>query len=968
MANGSFGGGGGTLYDPVWVEDAADLNAIRTKGTGLHYKLKNNINLDVAPYNTGAGWTPIPSFLGVLDGNGFVIKGLKINNPALAKAGLFADLSGNVSDLGFVNVDITAFEKAGALAGRIAADSVTVSRCYSTGKVAGENLIGGLVGEVSQKSLVKFSDCHSSVELNIVEDFAGGIVGLISSPFTTNTNGISYCYFEGTIVGGNLLTAGPLYGKAENLTLLSNVYDQDKIVQICNAAGCKAVGAASMRKAATFDEWRYRYCNENPIWKFLDDNSPRLWYEDVALTFLHFNNGYYKFNTATAAWVLVGDTMPTFATFLAQGMKPGIVIPIAKFKELEQYGTIEIVSAVESLAQGANTKRKIELLFDVTRQSKKLDIQTIVENALDSIALDRAPVKRALTVLQEDKQSKDAMAIDLISETEAAVDPAALISLNNHVKAKDLYVRVDDKQENTEISKGVKITNIAEKTGVSDFVGFTKTARQALVASTKGKAVVGMNANVVSETEAAVDIEALSPLDNHVKKKDFFVRTDDKKERADVSGSLQYEIYRTATKRDRAMHVDAKGETKSRYMISVNNGGKWLTYDSTTKEWVDAELRNISKSGITITQMSDETMWSKLPTDYRSKVKYAVGIRSESFNSTHKISGVDIEFMPNQGPLVKDAAVTVQSERIVVSGSLFDAENDTVEYQIVTKQFNETEWRQITPEQPGWFKRKNGYAFYHEYELSNFRAGDNTIKVVTRDSRGVSYEEEFQVILVTGEPTITINSQNEFYMNATLGHTLGKKVRFRILVNNQQMSPRQGFTEWKESPFTFDFSWDSKDLLQGLPNEITIETVDELNTVCETRFHVIGGYRSLLFKDENNFYYSTDKGEILQQLDFGTVIGGLLTEPRVAFLENRTGLTIENITIWADNATQEENVKLKLSETLDPFVPVESITFANAMANGESKAFYARVESDVDAASIQRKVFKVYAKGDPVVV
>jgi hypothetical protein len=366
--------------------------------------------------------------------------------------------------------------------------------------------------------------------------------------------------------------------------------------------------------------------------------------------------------------------------------------------------------------------------------------------------------------------------------------------------------------------------------------------------------------------------------------------------------------------------------------------------------------------------MADTSIWGSFPSDYRSKIKYAVGIRNENFNSIHQIQGFDIEFKPNNGPLIQDLQVQILDNKIAVSGALFDAENDAVEYQVVTKKFGETIWRQITPEQPGWYKRKNGYQFFHEYDLSNFRAGENLIKVSTRDGRGTVYELESTIVLVTGEPTLDLNSNNEFYMNATIDHTLGRKIRFRILVNGNQITPRTGYTDWMQAPFTFDYSWDSKDLLYGLPNEITIEVVDEVETKKEIKFHVVGGYRSLLFKDENNFYYSTDKGDILQQLDFGTVIGGLLSGPRIVFLENRTGLELENVEIWADNESQGEKVKLYISETLDPFVPVESISLPNTMTNGEIKPFYVRVESKIDVTSIQRKIFKIYAKGDPVVV
>jgi hypothetical protein len=965
MANGTFGGGTGTTYDPWIIEDAADLNAIRTKAATPYFKLKNNIDLDVAPYNN-TGWTPIPNLTsGVLDGDGYVIKSLKINNASLSRAGLFADISGGaVRDLGLVDVNIVANEKVGALAGRLIGGNSQIERCYSTGTISGKNSVGGLVGEVNQISYVMFLDCHSSASIAIEVDFAGGIVGYMTAPFTTAVNYLLNCYYNGIITGGNLLTAAPLCGKSENITVTNCFYDKEKTIQ----KGTFGTGltSAEMQDVSKFDNWLYRYRASSPTWKFLDNCPPKLWYEDVGRILVSYGGKYYTF--ASGSWVLVSDTLPDRATFWAQGLKDLSEVPVAKIKELDQYGTIDIVNMIESKAQGASTKMKIQLLFDVLRTSKQLTLTSLTEDNLTSRADDFSPAARALSIIEEQKLSNIAMGLEITSQQELNVDAAALNGATGHINSKSLLIASDDEEPTAISPKSVTVGySAANEVSTDTYKGFTYQRRSLTIASVKGNPSNSININIVGETEKPVDPELLVDSENHIRSKDIIIHTDAKKDRDAMCGNGLYEMYKTLEKRDRAMHVDTRGEGKSRYLISVNNGGKWLTYDSTSKYWVETELRQISDNGITIAQMADPTIWGSLPSDYRSRIKYAVGVRNESFNSTHTIRGLQIEFAPNQGPLVQDTQIQVQSDKVIISGTLFDAENDQVEYQVVTKQFNELTWRQITPEQPGWFKRKNGYQFYHEYDLTHFRAGDNYIKVSARDSRGIINEKEFSIILITGEPQIELNSQNEFYMSATINHSLGKKIRFRILVNNNQMTPVEGYTEWKEAPFSFDYSWDSKDLLYGLPNEITIEAVDELNTVAEIKFHVIGGYRSLLFKDENNFYYSTDKGDVLQHLDFGTVIGGLLSEPRIVFLENRTGLTLENISIWADNETQEERVKLCLSETLSPFIPVETISLANTMDNGEVKPFYVRIESDIDVESIQRKVFKIYAKGDPVV-
>lgn len=75
MANGLFAGGIGTVSDPYLIEDAFDLDSIRNESSA-HYKLINDIDLNIAPYNTDNGWKGFPLSGGSLDGDKFKIKNL----------------------------------------------------------------------------------------------------------------------------------------------------------------------------------------------------------------------------------------------------------------------------------------------------------------------------------------------------------------------------------------------------------------------------------------------------------------------------------------------------------------------------------------------------------------------------------------------------------------------------------------------------------------------------------------------------------------------------------------------------------------------------------------------------------------------------------------------------------------------------------------------------------------------------
>ncbi len=79
-----FAGGTGTVADPYQITTVAEFNNVRNF-LDAHYILKNDLDFNIVPYNSGEGWVPIGTyhiqFKGSLDGNGKVIKNLFIDKP-----------------------------------------------------------------------------------------------------------------------------------------------------------------------------------------------------------------------------------------------------------------------------------------------------------------------------------------------------------------------------------------------------------------------------------------------------------------------------------------------------------------------------------------------------------------------------------------------------------------------------------------------------------------------------------------------------------------------------------------------------------------------------------------------------------------------------------------------------------------------------------------------------------------------
>lgn len=182
--------------------------------SGKTITLANDINLNVAPYNTGTGWTPIGTsatinerFRGTFNGAGHEITGLYINNTSLTYAGLFGyTYLATIKNLGLVNVSVRALDYVGGLAGTLS--SGITEKCYITGSItstlSGSNVAycGGMAGLATSGTI---KNCYISVSITAAGFRAGGFFG------TTGTAPeITYCYATGTVSG--TLDVGGLVG------------------------------------------------------------------------------------------------------------------------------------------------------------------------------------------------------------------------------------------------------------------------------------------------------------------------------------------------------------------------------------------------------------------------------------------------------------------------------------------------------------------------------------------------------------------------------------------------------------------------------------------------------------------------------------------------------------------------------------------------------------------------------------
>jgi hypothetical protein len=199
-----------------------DLDAVRDNLAGNH-TLMNDLDSTTTGYtelasptaNGGKGWQPIGfytpdgptayvGFTGTFDGQGYEIRDLYINRPDEDRVGLFGETDEAViRDMCVVNVTAIGEEAVGGLAGTISWNG-TVSNCYSTGSVTGEDGVGGLLGVNWGTVINSYSSCNVNGISRV-----GGLVGvtgpaqIVSNSYSTgNVTGVADV---GGLVGSNVI-------------------------------------------------------------------------------------------------------------------------------------------------------------------------------------------------------------------------------------------------------------------------------------------------------------------------------------------------------------------------------------------------------------------------------------------------------------------------------------------------------------------------------------------------------------------------------------------------------------------------------------------------------------------------------------------------------------------------------------------------------------------------------------------
>ncbi|MDT9722113.1 chitobiase/beta-hexosaminidase C-terminal domain-containing protein [Paenibacillus sp. ClWae2A] len=283
----AFAGGTGTQDDPWLIETAEQLDSIRTHlysnghpdQVGYYYKLIADIDLDVEPYNQGAGWVAFGTtgtpFTGVFDGNGHTISNMEINlqnDSSKTRNGLFgATKTATIRNLGLENSYVNSNSNfAGSLIGE--ANDTSISQVYATGSVSARSFAGGLVGIAS--GTVSIADSYFIGTVEAGEVVAAGLVAYAeNSPLNVDRS-----YAVAVVKANVAATAGGLIGGTGTGAITASYYDQD-VSGMSDTGKGEPTASSAMRQQQTYNGWNFADSGVWSIDESKNDGYPYLNYQ-----------------------------------------------------------------------------------------------------------------------------------------------------------------------------------------------------------------------------------------------------------------------------------------------------------------------------------------------------------------------------------------------------------------------------------------------------------------------------------------------------------------------------------------------------------------------------------------------------------------------------------------------------------------------------------------------------------------
>ena len=231
-------GGTTTIEAPVAgsiaISNATELAAIGKDSDSLskNYHLIGDIDL-----SSWGEWTPIGTFTGTFDGQGYVIRNMKITGRS-EYGGIFGAISrASIKNVGvenaYIDISYSDYIYAGGVCG-YSDNGSSITNCYTTGEISASapasSFVGGICGWYINGGSSEISNCYNAGKVSASSSkssvfypasYAGGICGEVAGGYINN------CYNTGEVFSASVSSdsfAGGICGRFRDMSM-SNCYN-----------------------------------------------------------------------------------------------------------------------------------------------------------------------------------------------------------------------------------------------------------------------------------------------------------------------------------------------------------------------------------------------------------------------------------------------------------------------------------------------------------------------------------------------------------------------------------------------------------------------------------------------------------------------------------------------------------------------------------------------------------------------
>lgn len=192
------------------------------------------------------------------------------------------------------------------------------------------------------------------------------------------------------------------------------------------------------------------------------------------------------------------------------------------------------------------------------------------------------------------------------------------------------------------------------------------------------------------------------------------------------------------------------------------------------------------------------------------------------------------------------------------------------------------------------------------------------------------------------------------------------KVKYRVWLNGAPYYPQDGkFTKLQPSPHTINLNISDDQLNFGVANTLTVEFEDYWGNTDQWTSQFIGTYSGLMFMDELGDFYSSNFGDVLKYLDFGTIVAGQTSIDQKVILKNQIGYAVQNTSIEIIQPSTNGAV-IEISKQQSPFLPEATLMYPAVLNPDDQIEFFVRIKTDINSTPTNAGQFEIRTKADRV--